>query len=38
MDSLPGPIRVIIDWLIMVIGTLFTFLEKKEDTDTTEEA
>ena len=38
MDSLPGVFRVIIDWIIMIFGTLFTFLEKKEDTDTTEEA
>lgn len=31
MEMLPGFVRVIIDWLIMVIGTLFTFMEKKEE-------
>ena len=36
MDMLPGVFRVILDWLIMVMGTLFTFLEKKEDTDVQE--
>lgn len=39
MDSLPGPIRVLIDWLIMILGTIFTFFEKKEEeAETTEEA
>lgn len=38
MDMLPGAIRVILDWFIMLLGTLFTFMEKKEETDTTEEA
>ncbi|GEM_PF-1895225 len=38
MDGLPGPIRVILDWLIMLLGTIFTFLEKREDADATEEA
>lgn len=32
MDMLPGALRVLIDWLIMIMGTLFTFLEKKEET------
>ena len=36
MDSLPGTLRVIIDWIILVFGTLFTFLEKKEEADTEE--
>jgi len=31
MEMLPGFVRVIIDWLIMVMGTLFTFMEKKEE-------
>lgn len=38
MDSIPATFRVIVDWLIMLFGTLFTFLEKKEDTEATEEA
>ncbi len=38
MDSLPGPLRVLIDWLIMLLGTIFTFFEKKEEETTTEEA
>ncbi len=36
MDFLPGPIRVIFDWLIMILGTIFTFLEKKEEGTETE--
>ncbi len=31
MDMLPGPIRVILDWLIMIMGTIFTFLAKKDE-------
>lgn len=31
MEMLPGFVRVILDWLIMVMGTLFTFMEKKEE-------
>ena len=38
MDMLPGAVRVLIDWLIMLLGTIFTFFEKKEETETTEEA
>ena len=38
MDMLPGAFRVILDWFIMLLGTLFTFLEKKEDAETTEAA
>ena len=37
MDMLPGAIRVILDWFIMLLGTLFTFMEKKEETDVKEE-
>ena len=36
MDMLPATLRVIVDWIIMILGTVFTFMEKKEDT--TEEA
>lgn len=32
MDMLPGAIRVLVDWLIMIMGTIFTFFEKKEET------
>ena len=31
MEMLPGFLRVILDRLIMVMGTLFTFMEKKEE-------
>lgn len=31
MEMLPGFVRVILDWLIMVMSTLFTFMEKKEE-------
>lgn len=31
MEMLPGFVRVILDWLIMLMGTLFTFMEKKEE-------
>ncbi len=37
MDMLPGAIRVLVDWLIMIMGTIFTFFEKKEE-DTSAEA
>lgn len=37
MDMLPGAIRVLLDWLIMLLGTVFTFFEKKEE-GATEEA
>lgn len=37
MNSLPGPIRVLLDWLIMLMGTIFTFFEKKEDEADTNE-
>lgn len=36
MDMLPGPIRVLVDWIIMIMGTLFTFLEKKEEGESAE--
>ena len=42
MDMLPGAIRVLVDWIIMLLGTVFTFFEKKEEgeaaEDTTAEA
>ncbi len=31
MDMLPGFVRVILDWFIMLMGTVFTFFEKKEE-------
>ncbi len=31
MDMLPGAVRVLVDWLIMIMGTIFTFFEKKEE-------
>lgn len=31
MDMLPGALRVLIDWIIMFMGTIFTFLEKQEE-------
>ena len=36
MDMLPGFARVIVDWIIMLMGTLFTFLEKKEEGENAE--
>lgn len=39
MDMLPGAVRVLIDWFIMLLGTIFTFFEKKdEETETSSEA
>ena len=38
MDGLPGPFRVLLDWFIMLLGTIFTFFEKKEEEDTSAEA
>lgn len=32
MDMLPGAIRVLVDWIIMLIGTVWTFFDKKEET------
>ena len=31
MDMLPGALRVLIDWIIMLMGPIFTFFEKKEE-------
>ena len=33
MDMLPGALRVLVDWIIMIMGTLFTFFEMKEETE-----
>lgn len=40
MDALPGPLRVILDWLIMLLGTILTYfgMKNEEDTETSEEA
>lgn len=38
MDSLPGAVKVLVDWIIMLLGTIFTFFKKKEEPETSEEA
>ena len=31
MEFLPGAVQVLIDWLIMLMGTLFTFFGKMQE-------
>ena len=30
-EYLPGPIQVLVEWLILIISTLFSFLKKKSE-------
>ena len=36
MDMLPGAVRVLLDWFIMLMGTILTFFGMKEEETTTE--
>ena len=31
MEFLPGAVQVLINWLIMIIGTIGTFFKKKQE-------